>query len=39
MGPLAICALILCLPSMLSDSVESLERLGGSASNASWWPL
>jgi hypothetical protein len=39
MGPLAVFALILLLPSVLSDTLESLERMGGTPSNASWWPV
>ena len=39
MGPLSICLLICLVPSLLTDTVESLEKLGSSASNASWWPV
>ena len=39
MGPLAICALLCLVPSVLADTLDSLEKLGGGANNASWWPL
>jgi hypothetical protein len=39
MGPLAICVLICLLPGFLADTVDTLERLGTTPANGSWWPL
>lgn len=39
MGPLAICALICFLPALLADTIDSMERMGASTTNTSWWPV
>lgn len=39
MGPLAICLLLDLLPTFVCQSRDTLESLGASDHNASWWPL
>ena len=39
MGPLAICAFLQCLPAFVASTRATLEHMGNSDSNASWWPL
>ncbi len=39
MGPLAICLLLEMVPAFVSQSRDTLQALGTSDLNASWWPL
>ena len=39
MGPLAICLLLELVPAFVGRSRDTLEALGASSHNASWWPL
>ena len=39
MVPIAVCALICILTAAISDAMDTLQQLGGSHANTSWWPL
>ena len=39
MGPLAICLLLEMVPLFVSQSRDTLEGLGASEQNTSWWPI
>ena len=39
MGPLAICLLLGLVPGFIAQTRETLEGMGASPANASWWPI
>ena len=39
MGPLAICLLLGLVPGFIAQTRETLEGMGASPFNSSWWPV